>query len=267
MKKILNDSDLENIKKLYLKDKLKIKEICDLYKISRPTIENFFKKHKIETRTRKDYHKYSINLDFFETINTEEKAYFLGLLYADGNIYKRSLRLSLQERDIDILNKIKKCINFSGDYYCSYSKSPNQQNRITLQVNSKDMVNDLIKLGCIPNKSFLLKFPSKDQVPNHLIRHFIRGYFDGDGWIYIVSKTNHFGIIGTKDLCENIKIILENVGIAFSNKALSLHKNQTNRILRLTSKKSILQVYKYLYENATIYIDRKYNKFQELLNK
>ena len=64
------------------------------------------------------------------------------------------------------------------------------------------MFNDLIKQGCVPNKSLILTFPNKYQVPKNLINHFIRGYFDGDGSIYEYSKTHAGSIsfIGTESV-------------------------------------------------------------------
>lgn len=48
------------------------------------------------------------------------------------------------------------------------------------------MFGDLSKHGCVPNKSLILKFPT--TLPNELVNDFIRGYFDGDGSVYINNK-------------------------------------------------------------------------------
>ncbi|MEK6878698.1 MAG: hypothetical protein AABY22_03775, partial [Nanoarchaeota archaeon] len=70
-------------------------------------------------RRSKDYErrKHFFDFDFFNIINTEEKAYFLGLLYSDGFITKNGNQvvISLQENDVDILEKFKKSIKFTGD--------------------------------------------------------------------------------------------------------------------------------------------------------
>lgn len=52
------------------------------------------------------------------------------------------------------------------------------------------MVNDLEKLGCVSNKSLILKFPTKEQVPENLTSHFLRGYFDGDGSVFLSENSN-----------------------------------------------------------------------------
>lgn len=120
----------------------------------------------------------------------------------------------------------------------------------------------------VPKKSLILTFPT--QVPTNLIRHFLRGYSDGDGCIY----NNHFKnkktintiwkIVSTKQFCEQTaEILKEELGI---NCSQSLSRPKTNQITTVLSVGGNLQsrkVLNWLYQDATIYIPRKYDKYLE----
>lgn len=128
--------------------------------------------------------KYDIDEDYFDVIDTQNKAYALGLYYADGSVASNGgtlVRLSLQECDKEILDKLNS--EFGGNrkllFIEYHKKNKNWSNQYCLSISNKKLHNDLIKHGCLPNKSLILKFPT--TVPYDLTRHFIRGYFDGDG--------------------------------------------------------------------------------------
>jgi hypothetical protein len=200
---------------------------------------------------------------------TEEKAYFLGLLYADGYTCIRKqyenrattsylTGINLKENDKYILetlsillfNKIK----LSKIIY----KDGRGGNAYSLNIYNKKICTDLINLGCVPRKSLILKFPTSDQVPDHLINHFVRGYFDGDGSFSFNSKTcrPHTSLV-----CAS-----EN----FRNELMSLlQKNDINIkyfsdiSLHIQDKLGNLKFYDYIYENSTICLKRKKQKYEE----
>ena len=114
----------------------------------------------------------------------DEKAYILGLLWADGyNDGKGKISISLQERDVDILKKIKKEIE--TDIPLNYRNFSNYRqgwkNQYRLFINSKYMSEKLNSYGMHPNKSLDAIYP--DWIDEQLYPHFIRGYCDGDGHI------------------------------------------------------------------------------------
>jgi hypothetical protein len=125
------------------------------------------------------------NERYFEEIDTEDKAYFLGLICADGNvtnntvIYRYQLSLKLHTKDIHILNTFIKCVE--GEM-CVWLH--NQREMGEVKLSGKKIVNDLTKLGVTPNKSLVLKYPN---IQEKFERHFLRGYFDGDGCIRMSS--------------------------------------------------------------------------------
>jgi hypothetical protein len=138
------------------------------------------------------------------------------------------------------------------------------------RVNRKEICDQLISHGCVPNKSLILEFPT--TVPNELIRHFMRGYSDGDGCIY----KNHFKnkktintiwkFVSTKQFCQQTaKTLKEELGISCSQ---SLSRPKTNQITTTLSVGGNLQVRKvldWLYQDATIYLPRKHDKYQEFI--
>ena len=120
------------------------------------------------------------------------------------------------------------------------------------------MAGDLADKGCINNKSLVLTFPTPEQVPDSLIRHFLRGYVDGDGCLCSTDKTKQFSITSTKAFFEGM---LERTGwdknkcnYYPSGKAVSwrCHKNKIPQYLH------------YLYDDCNIYLNRKYEKYKTL---
>lgn len=208
--------------------------------------------------------KYSYNENFFEKIDNENKAYWLGFLYADGgiNVGKRSknLELTLGERDRDHLTKFvqdiqgnmplyEKTVKLKGKEYKSY--------RVT--VCSSKLCEDLIKLGCTPNKSLTLTFP-QDLEP-HLYPHFIRGYVDGDGTI---STRCRISICGTYDFLNSLQQHLVKELDVTEVKILSDKRAKHYQYERVGA--NSLKILDYLYSNAEVYLDRKYDKAIAYLN-
>jgi len=214
--------------------------------------------------------KYSLNECYFENIDSEDKAYFLGLLYADGSLNPNNstIRIMLQERDIDILKKFQSCINSNRPMRYIITPKSHQQNCYSVDTSSGKMMIDLQKQGCFINKTYILKFPTEGQVPNNLIHHFIRGYFDGDGCINLHTKSSTFSIIGTLDfLIELQKIIIRECGLNFTKIP---PKHKTNNIicyLRYSGNVSNFKIREFLYKDATIYLQRKKDKFDKIVPK
>lgn len=203
--------------------------------------------------------KYFFDTNYFSVIDTEEKAYWLGFLYADGYVsYKGAIVVDLKESDKEHIEKFKSSIN--GEKIPLKYNAKTKSYRIC--VSSVQMAQDLYKLGCFQNKSLRLKFPSEEQVPKELIYHFMRGYFDGDGCITYSKGYVVFHLIGTKDFLDGYeKVFLENNLIINTNKRLSgKHYNENTQSVSYASKKA-LKIFDFLYKNATIYLDRKYNLY------
>jgi hypothetical protein len=211
--------------------------------------------------------KYICNDSFFEKIDTENKAYWLGFLFADGYVRNRkesfSVELKLASKDKEHLLKFREDIESDSKIRDTKIERIYKGRNVTyhtseLAIYSKKMFQDLTKHGCVEKKSLILDRPK--NLPDNLIRHFIRGYFDGDGCITIYKQKNKIEykiiILGTNNL------------LSWINDVLSLNliakKNITNRnnisILQYNTKDKDL-LFNYLYSSSTIFLERKYKKF------
>lgn len=261
-------------------DRLKnINKLSKKYNLNRKTIVAELRRQNIEIIANRAT-KYILNEHVFDKIDTEEKAYWLGFLYADGWIAKSNniVGLSLSIKDIDHLIKFKSFLNWTGEIkvYETHqfgTKDPHNKNGETLYVGeinigSNILHNSLEKLGCVPNKSLILTFPSEDVVPSNLIRHFVRGYFDGDGTLglYKHSKKNpnleeSLMFVGTKPFLEGIQSIL---GVGYIMQKRNCNE-ATYRLSYSTSKAN--KAAEIMYNDSKIYLDRKYNIYKQFAAK
>lgn len=203
--------------------------------------------------------KYFYDYSVFKKIDTEEKAYWLGFLYADGYVnIEKGIELTLAEYDYDHLVKFRK---FMGDESIDISYK-NSANAYRVCIYSKEIASDLVNLGCIQAKSLILQFPSEEQVPNHLINHFMRGYFDGDGCVYYSHGQLAFSILGTSEFLDTYEsYVLESMNRDNPTKRLHDKRliNNTESI-QYTGNVQCKKWFDFLYKDATIYLQRKYNK-------
>ena len=232
-------------------------------------------KARYSERRSKAMRRYTFNEHIFDVIDTEEKAYWLGFLMADGYNHesKTCVALRLQEEDKEILEKFKKFLGYNGPIY-TFTRTTDTnhliRNYCELSLCSVIFSRILAEKGCIQGKTYTLKFP--EFLPKHLYNHFIRGLFDGDGCISITprkdrtpnSKTYQFNIVGTEAIMERIKdILIEEVGITRTttkhySKAVTIH---------WAGKGVVTKILNYLYKNATIYMQRKYNKYLYIVTR
>lgn len=211
----------------------------------------------------------TFNHSFFSNIDSEEKAYWLGFLYADGSIYKEikndrcRLELTLASKDINHLKKFNIALEATNNIYEKRGGFGNRRiySAVTINYTSKQLYNDLLKAGCVPNKSTILKFPSIEVVPIKLQRHFIRGYFDGDGCFtyhsdYVRRKYNMQPLVIFCETKEFLKGILDIVNLPAT---IALNGNsKVNWAFRLQKKSSLEFILKYMFEDANTYLDRKH---------
>lgn len=225
-------------------------------------------------KTNRGNRRYNLNEAYFEKIDTPNKAYFLGFLYADGNVSSlrgNRMSITLQGRDKHILESFANELEFNGKLilislsqqstHVQGRKIITRQNHIRLRVNSKKIVGDLINLGCVPRKSLILKFPTENQVSKHLIRHFIRGYFDGDGCVSLTKKYISVQFSGTMDMLSGIQKTL-NTYANMPIRAIS----KLNSIFSLNYGTSLYsqKFFNYVYNDAELFLIRKKDKFSLL---
>ena len=218
--------------------------------------------------------KYIYNKNFFENIDTEEKAYWCGFIMADGCVSidnetnSCELAIKLQVNDYNHLKKFNKslCGNIPVtifDDWCNLNKKMSRQCQI--RIYSEKMVHDLMRFGVIPNKSLVKKFSL--NIPHELMWHYIRGYYDGNGGI-VGSKhkdkyANCYIFTGSKDFAEGLKEFLNCNGI----KTSAVFKTDDNVSCWKIAINGMLNVDNFLhkiYDGATIYLDRKKDKKENI---
>lgn len=273
MRRKFTQHEVNSIIELYNNGKQQ-REIAKEINCSQVSISNILRRNGVKTRVGKKILYTDINKAFFKEINSEENAYFLGLLYADGNISKNHnvMCLKLKSNDQYILEKFRNIMSPSSPIKISKVELPGgvTYEYSYFRINQKEICEQLISHGCVPNKSLILEFPK--TVPNELLRHFLRGYSDGDGTIYNNKFKNKksvntiWKIVSTKQFCNQVsRILKEQLNISCSQ---SLSRPETNSITTTLSVGGNIQVQKFLdwlYKDATIYLPRKHKKYLQFI--
>lgn len=240
-------------------------DLAKYYKVSTVAVNALLRRHGYKAKSQSLLQrKYNIDETFFDVIDTEEKAYFLGFLYADGynNTDRNSVNLSLKESDKDILIRLNDLIQPNKPLqYVEFTKETrgykNSSNQYRLVIANKHISQRLVELGCSKAKTYILEFPTEEQVPNNLLRHFIRGYFDGDGWVGIKSIC----IVSTLNFCNSLAEILnKELNVNSYIRARHPERNNNIRMLEL-NRKSARKFLKWIYKDSNIHLQRKYERY------
>lgn len=226
--------------------------------------------------------KYTYNHSFFENIDTEHKAYWLGFIYADGYIHKayrnHELGIELKKSDYEHLKKFNKCID--GNVEVIFRKRNDIRDIKTegicsIRLYSKKIVDDLIAQGVQMNKSTIIQFPSFSN--KELTVAFIRGFFDGDGCI---MRNKNRKCLSANFASASLSFIQDLRGYLYNELGISSYivkeKRRTDGVIK--QKTDCYRLYingmensyifcSILYQNATMYLDRKYNLFFEIVDE
>lgn len=216
--------------------------------------------------------KFNLNDDYFEKIDSPQKAYWVGFIAADGCLYQtgntKMIKIALQERDRSILEEFKKDISFEGNIHLLKMKKG--QNILNIAPHSIKMFDNLLKVGLFPRKSLDLKFPTFEQIPQEYITDYIRGYFDGDGSVGDYARKErpnakkysvHF--CGTKEFLLSLMEYLNHIGIIFNVKLDKRHKNDINSYsFRFSGLKRVCLFFDKIYRPNYFSLERKRLKFE-----
>lgn len=203
------------------------------------------------------------NYDKFNVIDTEEKAYWLGFIFADGYISSNGFifGIGLKSYDVGHLHKFNRFMECTDNNVRYHPKKTEDKvfDLYQWEIRNEKLWNNLNSYGCVPNKSLVLKFPDKKIFNDEeLIRHFIRGYWDGDGCITFTPKTKIASVLGTYEFLNELK---KHVPSIQDNNVYNHNSLNDKTYLIQTSHLKAYQTVKYLYKNSTIYLDRKYEKY------
>lgn len=212
--------------------------------------------------------KYIYNHDYFEYIDTPDKAYWLGFIYADGGIFVNEkmnsceLSIKLQASDCNHLRKFNQALDGNVDVKFD-TRECNLNGKLydTCQIRfySSKLVNDLEKYGVVPNKTLQIRFPNIEQ---KYYVDFIRGYFDGDGCICENKKKKGQSSISVNFACGTIDFLEDLRKILYDNNICSYINVWENKCPKLVigGMKNVHHFLYYIYKNKTTYLDRKWNK-------
>ena len=254
---------------------IKLKQIMEEYNISKFTIYSILKRGGSPKKIGNK--KYSIDDTFFEKIDTSEKSYWLGFIYADGCVCEQKnsklLQLKLSLKDKKHLQLFSEVIssNYPIREFVSknnhfYKDSIVPENRRSLsesayvRISNSKIVDDIIDKGCIYNKTFKLKFP--EFLSENLENHFIRGYFDGDGCVYKANYKNkrNIDIVGCYEFIQKLSQKLQNRGI----NNIKIQKQGSIYRLRIYRFTETLKFFRLIYsDNPTCFLERKRDIFTQ----
>ncbi len=242
-------------------------KLSEKYGVKRQTISKYLKAQDIEVINYQN--RCRINEHVFDVIDTEEKAYWLGFLYADGNISSTGNRfeMNLSVNDLDHMLKFKSFLNAESDIrFEEKILNGKKFNMCRFSVRNKNLWNQLNNKGCVPCKTLVLKWPEESIFTNrNLIYSFIRGYCDGDGTIGIYNGKRGYifelSFAGTLEFLLGIQNFLGIIGCI--SKAVANGTPSKIFVLQYGALKA-RRVARLLYENSIIHLDRKYDIYTKI---
>lgn len=217
--------------------------------------------------------KYDLDHDFFSR-DTEESFYWAGFIAADGWVSRNTgaylVAINLSSKDIEHLEKLRKAVRFTGDIK-TFTRSrsfkedqePIEREYCSLKLSSKKCFNALKRFGIVERKTYKIEFP--EWLKNHpMVHHFMRGYIDGDGCFYHKKSKRHnnisFAMRGTAVFLNDFHQIFFKHGISNINKTVKAKEGKYEKVfgkLEYNGNFIISKMYKFLYNDATIYMKRK----------
>lgn len=236
------------------------------FNVTTQTIRKILQENNVNLLSLKEINrlKFPRNSFAFHIID-ENSAYWIGFLCADGTVLKNNeIRISLNAKDIKHIEKFKNFLNSSNTISNGiYGK----EERAYFSIRDEQIAKDLADRGCINNKTYLLKFPNEQQIPEKYLSHFIRGYFDGDGSInysfdkrYPSYRKYRIGFVGTEDFLKGVRHFFDKDNVKIEN-----HKTWCQ--LNLSGNKSVIKYLNLIYKDSTENnrLDRKYNSYIDFI--
>ncbi len=201
----------------------------------------------------------SVRDSYFDKIDTERKAYWLGMLYADGSNDRRSrIVLGLSGEDRYLLEEFKSDLNFGGKIYQAKQYITHKEIPYRVEIQNKRLSRDLVRHGVVPSKSLILKFPTEEQVRPEFMPHFVRGVFDGDGYVGRVQNRLEASITSSNDFCVGLqKFLSERLGL---NTYLKSYGEGGAKSVYMASRAAVVFL-DYIYGSEGLKMKRKFDTF------
>ncbi len=235
-------------------------KLASRYEISYSTVYSVLEKNGVERRSTSEAASTYLRYEHaFDIINNEEAAYWLGFIAADGDVSNEGLRIGLSTRDAEHIRKFSRWLALDMPIYTGIDNVGRPVS--TFEILSKHMVEALDKYGIVPGKTYVMEhLPS---IPHTLMRHFLRGYIDGDGYLSDEETGAGFGVEAhNKSIVEEIQNwFIQELGV---RRTRLIHSG--NWRYRQYGNGQVRKIVSYLYSDASVYLDRKYHLAQRILS-
>jgi len=244
-----------------------LKKVAKSFGVSLRPIKRILNKNNIELTNR----RFNVNHSYFNVIDSEDKAYWLGFLFADGCVRKTKtgaqVVLKLSVKDENHLIKFKNDLNSEHKIFYNVSKTtskkgtPSVSNNCVIRVNSGEMVEDLINQGCAPRKTFIIDYPN---ISEEFYKDFIRGYYDGDG-NFFYSESTKMSVVTIVCASEKFREFLIEVMSKLPNIG-RIHEDSGRYTIKIVNIVGIRSFLDYIYFDSKIYLKRKkeyYERYKE----
>lgn len=224
------------------------REIAKLHGFTKQVVRTVLEKYNIVPRKNSRPRQYQIDETFFDKIDTEKKAYWLGFIAADGNVDKRLQAFSICVHKDDILHLVKFRESIQSEHPIKLST---QNNMAFIYIGSAKLAHALVSLGITPAKSYTLKPCTK--IPPNLMRHYWRGVLDGDGSITDRPAIVQIGYTGSEHMVNGFRDFIT----SFVQTKSQPHKSYGVFAINYGGTGLPKTILKVLYSNSEIALDRK----------
>lgn len=262
--KLVTFMDNDRIIEKYSRGEISLTRAAKELHISRYKLRKELLNRDIKINSRFKNRKHYFDNRFFENIDTEKKAYWLGFISGDGHVSDYQLTITLNSKDSNHLVLFLDDMKATSHKISFHTRQTayGTVETATVSLSSVKLVRDLRNIGLESNKSFSLKFPELDS---NMIPHFIRGLFDADGTIGLSGgkhKKPYVIFLGNKNMMLSVK---SNLDISDNISVLKRYDKKDMFHFRIGSKKDVQHMYQYFYYKSTRHLERKKIKFEKLL--
>lgn len=261
--KIITEELKKEIIEFYQSYPMAIKTVCEKFNLSSPTVGKILK--DIPRYPKALIFNPNLKEDFFDEIDTEEKAYFLGLMISDGNVFndetgrQASISITLDSNDEYILNAFRDALG------ASTSISHDGRGCSQIAVRSNRLAESLAQYGVVPRKSHITYLPL--NIPKEMFSHLIRGIFDGDGSIQAHQHGTRFlhgfSFCGSHRLMQDIVDFFQKYLKLMGAIAVYDYKDKELSDFKLQTVQDMYTFGEWMYKDASIYLKRKRDKYLE----
>lgn len=259
MPKHISKEKKEIIVAFYKQKPTTIENVAKTFSISSPSIIKILDEYKVKRYSKARLFSPDLDEHYFENIDTERKAYFLGLIITDGCVHSAKgkqplLSIALKDDDEYLLEEFRREVNSNKKI------THDGRGCAEIHILSRTMTDDLKKYGVIPNKSMATVFPK--NIPKEMYQHLIRGILDGDGSISYYARPSRKSHVKAVRFCQGNETFLQDlVNFLYENNGIqkvNIYKEK-NHLCSIAYRKdtSMIGIIDYIYGDAHIYMKRK----------